>query len=207
MSYSSPILPPHFRMLNVGGRYTGSTMHNISIANSRKWTVSLFDCTLNCNNNHLNINNQVVIVNNVNHPDQILRMLKCPGSQLAIFERSSVIQIMQNPKLEDAFLKLMQRSYASSNFEYPISLIVTAQYYKDIPVKFRDLFSFTDISRERYLEERTKINDKLVPWIPSNTFNNIQENHLHNFCRMHVNNIQRVAIVHNPHMLHIPSRL
>jgi hypothetical protein len=203
--YSAPILPTNFRILNIGGRCTGTSKYNIDIANSRKWTVHLFDPITHHHENHKLIANPVVVVDKLEHPNQITRILTFPGAQLVIFEPGSC-HSLNNPEIANALWQLLQRSHSSGNYEHPISVIVTAQYFGQIAPQLRGLFTFTNISHDRYQETREKTHQKLVPHISQEAFNDAQTK-LKNYCRIHVNNVQKAMMVHNPHMLHIPAHL
>lgn len=204
MNYRSPILPAHFRLLTHGAGCTGSTVHNTDIANSRKWLVSVFG---GVSDNYQGLQNPVY---NCNPPDdpvgRLTQLLNLKFPQLVILENSFIRYYINKPGMKLAIYNLIERSYMSGNYEYPISVIVTVQYARQIPPELLKYFNFTDLAGEKGVKNRREMHKKLVPHISQHEFVSGM-NGLQNYNRLHVNNTQRAATVHDSNTLHIPAKL
>lgn len=98
--------------------------------------------------------------------------------------------------------KIFERSFNNGNYEYPINIIVAAQFACNIPPIIRKYCNITIIGKTN----SETYNAKLAPSISKQQFGNMN-NSLNGYDRIQVNNVQKAAIIHKSNATHISSKL
>jgi len=143
-SYGPTNLPATFRMLSAGPRRSGTAMHSIAVANSRKWFVIHFT-NLGANGLTKSMISNPCYIGPLESPVHLDRIVHQSFPQLVVLDGSL---LCASEEFMHSIIMLMERSKQSSNHANGISVIIETQFIERVPESLRTLCNIQSIFKK-----------------------------------------------------------